>query len=880
MAESQNIVKIRFKPEGDKNLVRAIQTLDIHTKSLIGTQAGLQQSQRDSRNEMTKMLKSLRSTGMDFKKLGISVDVLNKAYQGHTTSIDRTRIAYERYKKFLKSVGVSTQKNTIINEKASKGLFELGHSARQTGGAFSVLRSKLLLFNFAMGLGIRQLMRFAEEASKLEALETAFNTLSGGVDNAGIALDKLKESTDGTVSSMDLFQQANNAMILGVTKNSDEMAEMFDMAQRLGRALGRDTRSSIESFVTGVGRQSRLMLDNIGLIVKAEVAYKAFANEVGKSTDELDEMERKQAFLNASLFAGEQALRSLGEEQLSSADKLQQMSTQLIEVRQQLGEELLPFVLEATKAVKEFAENIDGDDIRNAISTIETLTVAFVSFKAIVATTQGFVALLSLSFPQVALIASVASAIGALGVEYQKSSKRAMDLKSAQDDLRTSFKNTKKELDDYIKFNKNYEKSLLNAQKQIQAETDVIIEANAKAFKSFDSFLKRLRMSKEELDSIRKEEAERSRAFSEITEGLSNKQKEQFKDQINVVLDFYMKKFKQDKKREQNEKRLLKLEETKAKARAKLLEIEQEAEKISLDEKNRNREHNFEEERARILQRIEILRQSLSDEKEILQQVFNEFLLINTSRTEKENEAHEEHKRRLDERAKLEKLVFGETNEFQLEAIDKLEEKFLQHFEHTLESQKFFEDARKKIMKKGTDDATKLALQATQSQIDGLNMLAGSINALSGAFDVLSDSQASASAKMGAFLRMAGGLLSVLGDATPAGAFGGVLSAFGGAIGHTGGYIKQDGSIQKFATGGMVQGQDNVPIMAQAGEFIIRRSVVDDIGVDKLAELNNGQTGVGSTININIDGNVIGNEEFVRGTLIPEIRRTIGRGLA
>ena len=56
--------------------------------------------------------------------------------------------------------------------------------------------------------------------------------------------------------------------ILGVSKNSDEMAEMFDIAQRLGRALGRDTASSVESLVTGIGRQSRLMLDNIGIIVK------------------------------------------------------------------------------------------------------------------------------------------------------------------------------------------------------------------------------------------------------------------------------------------------------------------------------------------------------------------------------------------------------------------------------------------------------------------------------------------------------------------------------------------------------------------------------------------------------------------------------------
>ena len=69
-------------------------------------------------------------------------------------------------------------------------------------------------------------------------------------------------------------------MILGVTKNTDEMAEMFDIAQRLGRALGVDAAHSVESLITGIGRQSRLMLDNIGIIVDSEKAYESYANSL------------------------------------------------------------------------------------------------------------------------------------------------------------------------------------------------------------------------------------------------------------------------------------------------------------------------------------------------------------------------------------------------------------------------------------------------------------------------------------------------------------------------------------------------------------------------------------------------------------------------
>ena len=125
---------------------------------------------------------------------------------------------------------------------------------RLLANSFATLRSKLLLVNFAMAMGIKQLIGFSKESSKLHSVERAFNTLTGATENSSIAITKLQEATNGTMSQFNLFKQANNAMILGVSNNSDEMAEMFDIAQRLGRALGQDTAMSVESLITGIGR--------------------------------------------------------------------------------------------------------------------------------------------------------------------------------------------------------------------------------------------------------------------------------------------------------------------------------------------------------------------------------------------------------------------------------------------------------------------------------------------------------------------------------------------------------------------------------------------------------------------------------------------------
>jgi len=129
----------------------------------------------------------------------------------------------------------------------------------------------------------------------------------------------------------------------------------------------------------------------------------------------------------------------------------------------------------------------------------------------------------------------------------------------------------------------------------------------------------------------------------------------------------------------------------------------------------------------------------------------------------------------------------------------------------------------------------------------------------------------SAEKKFGILLRTLGTVLS-LGKTTSAG--GAAVSAFASLFAHTGGLIQNNG-IQRFATGGMVQGQDNVPIMAQAGEFVMRRSAVDRIGIQNLASMNSGGGGGGLTINI--AGDMVGDEDHVRTKVLPAIREELRR---
>lgn len=96
------------------------------------------------------------------------------------------------------------------------------------------------------------------------------------------------------------------------------------------------------------------------------------------------------------------------------------------------------------------------------------------------------------------------------------------------------------------------------------------------------------------------------------------------------------------------------------------------------------------------------------------------------------------------------------------------------------------------------------------------------------------------------------------------------FNILGSIIGHKGGAITNKG-IQRFAMGGMVQGPDNVPILAQSGEFIMNREATQSIGLDTLQAMNDTGSPT-STVNVTIQGGVV-QEDYVRNKLIPALEK-------
>jgi hypothetical protein len=187
-----------------------------------------------------------------------------------------------------------------------------------------------------MGLGVRQVLKFAMQGAKIESMGRAFDTLSGGAEESSVAFEKLREATDGTMSQFDLFQQANNAMILGVSK------------------------------ITGIGRQSRLMLDNIGIIVKADEAYESYARKLGTTSDKLSDADKKQAFLEATMESARAKVNTLGGETLSTQDAFDKFTASASNLGAKIGDFLNPLVAGLANNFADVADAISGANQQEA----------------------------------------------------------------------------------------------------------------------------------------------------------------------------------------------------------------------------------------------------------------------------------------------------------------------------------------------------------------------------------------------------------------------------------------------------------------------------------------------------------------------------------
>lgn len=247
-------------------------------------------------------------------------------------------------------------------------------------GGFNAVKNVVKVAAAAISGYGASVIKLAGDASKFDDVQKSFQNLAANQgQQADQMLAKMKELSQGTVSDLSLMQKANNAMLLGLPV--DRFGDMLNIARSASKSTGESMDFMLSSIVTGLGRGSKMILDNLGIVFNLEDAYAEYAKTLGKTAAKLTDAEKKQAFINKALEVGSKNAEAAGMGQLSLADRFEQVKTKGSNLLIVIGQKLAPAftylmnkATDAFNAIEEFATSGAATD--TFIVMTKAITVA------------------------------------------------------------------------------------------------------------------------------------------------------------------------------------------------------------------------------------------------------------------------------------------------------------------------------------------------------------------------------------------------------------------------------------------------------------------------------------------------------------------------
>jgi len=223
------------------------------------------------------------------KRVAVAVGETGKQADGTMTP------AAARATKQLASMSAQAERNAAdmkrLELQGQKNAWSFDLAGMASGKLASIL-GPAALAGTVMGLA----SWLGEAGEKTLQYETA-------VKNLPFALTGAQDATRGLMSESALAVTASQALALGVVKTGGEFSQLASDAAKIALKLGTSTDQMLGDLTTALGRGSAMILDNAGIILKVSDANESYAQSIGKSVSELNELEKKQAFQIAAMAA-------------------------------------------------------------------------------------------------------------------------------------------------------------------------------------------------------------------------------------------------------------------------------------------------------------------------------------------------------------------------------------------------------------------------------------------------------------------------------------------------------------------------------------------------------------------------------------------------
>ena len=304
--------------DGCRKAGGTLEHLDDGVEQFVKELGKMETTSNSARGRINEMTKAFTDLSVEYKHL---TDQEKQAPFGNalSESLDQLKGRIIEAKGELDSIN-----NSLSGKQSDGGLFggdKMSGMLQVFGGnlmtkAFEMASSAALNFVSTIKDAAAQGIEMAKAG---EGIRVAFDRL-----NRPDLLDKLREATHNTVTDLELMKQA--VKFNDFRLNLDQMGTLLAFAQQKAKDTGQSVDYMVDSIVTGLGRQSLMILDNLGLSASE---IKERMKETGDMTTAVADIIKDQ-------------MSKAGDYVETAADRAAKADTDLKNAMEELGRTLLP----------------------------------------------------------------------------------------------------------------------------------------------------------------------------------------------------------------------------------------------------------------------------------------------------------------------------------------------------------------------------------------------------------------------------------------------------------------------------------------------------------------------------------------------------------
>jgi len=300
-------------------------------------------------------------------------------------------VAVEGFNKFIsqmglmdKSIGATSKGWTGLSKVAKGAVGVLGKVAKV--GLIGVAAGATAAAG-AIGGATLALGKMAMEAAPVQGLKSAFDGLTASfVGGSDAMLKGLQAASGGMIANRDLMQSFNKGASLVSIDFAQKLPEAMQYLGKVSAATGQDVGYLMDSMVTGVGRLSPMILDNLGIQVSATEASEAYAEAHGLIASELTKEQQQMAMYDMVLEKLAKTTADMPDVTGSAAQGMASFGTMIQNLKDDIGLAFLPVLQIVMGELSKLASKIGpkvtewakiagewlGDRLPGAISNIST----------------------------------------------------------------------------------------------------------------------------------------------------------------------------------------------------------------------------------------------------------------------------------------------------------------------------------------------------------------------------------------------------------------------------------------------------------------------------------------------------------------------------